>query len=614
MNNQSVGKMIKGTIKVCKLIYNTDKLAVVLHFPGSIIRAVQPYLALFITGYLLNGFVSGIDFTHLLRVAIGYMAVRFLLDRLGAYTDKILQVHNDIAVRKMYLNKAYKYMEIDFQLLDSPTINEINERIRRDTHWGSGLYGMHYCLKNFLDSTFGLLTGLIMMIPLFIRSGVAGVALLLSGLFLFSILSSLINHKFFQGTIAKLLNSSGGNPGEPRERGAGVRDYFVYYNDIMPLFKTVRIYKFAPLFKTYAEVDIKNNNAFAKKFTQFTIGSAFVSTLSSGVLLIGAYLFVVARAVIGVIPVGDVVFFAGTIHQMSTQFFSFVASGSWFVDQTNRVQSMLEFMELENQQYQGTLPVEKRRDGEYEVEFNDVSFKYPGNESYALRNFNLKLAIGQKLAIVGMNGSGKTTMIKLLCRLYDPTEGVITLNGIDIKKYDYREYMSIFSVVFQDFKVFSFTLAENLACNTGYDPAQANLAIERVGMTKRVADMPKGLDTHIYNNYDEGIEVSGGESQKIALARALYKNAPFIVLDEPTAALDPIAEFEIYSMFNDVVQDKTAIFISHRLSSCRFCDDIAVFHEGEFIQRGSHDELLADKHGKYHELWNAQAQYYNDAG
>lgn len=183
-----------------------------------------------------------------------------------------------------------------------------------------------------------------------------------------------------------------------------------------------------------------------------------------------------------------------------------------------------------------------------------------------------------------MNGSGKTTFIKLLCHLYDPTEGEILLNGIDIRKYDYEEYMKIFSVE---------------AC------------LDAAGFVNRRTSMPDGLKTCLYKDFEEnGVEISGGEAQKIALARALYKDAPFIVLDEPTAALDPIAESEIYSKFNDIVGNRTAIYISHRLSSCKFCDEIAVFHNGRIIQQGTHEALLADEGGKYSELWHAQAQYY----
>lgn len=225
----------------------------------------------------------------------------------------------------------------------------------------------------------------------------------------------------------------------------------------------------------------------------------------------------------------------------------------------------------------------------------------------------MKLNIGERLAIVGMNGSGKTTFIKLLSRLYDPNEGEILLNGINIKKYDYDEYLNLFSIVFQDFKLFSFSLGQNVTASVDYDEELVKEVLEKAGLKDRLDNMSKGIHTPLYKDFDEdGVEISGGEAQKIALARALYRNAPIIILDEPTAALDPIAEFEIYSKFNEIVGTKTAFYISHRLSSCRFCDEIAVFHQGEIIQKGSHDLLLEDIDGKYYELWHSQAQYYKE--
>ena len=245
------------------------------------------------------------------------------------------------------------------------------------------------------------------------------------------------------------------------------------------------------------------------------------------------------------------------------------------------------------------------------MEFRDVSFKYPGSDIWALRHVNLKFKVGQRLAIVGENGSGKTTFIKLLCRLYDPQEGQILLNGIDIRKYRYDDYMSIFSVVFQDFQLLAQPLGANVAGSMRYDQDRAYKALVDAGFGDRLKTMDQGLDAMLYKDLStDGVEVSGGEAQKIAIARALYKDAPFIILDEPTAALDPIAEAEIYSKFDEIAGNKTAIYISHRLSSCKFCDEIAVFQEGHIVQRGSHDELVADEGGKYHELWHAQAQYY----
>jgi len=209
------------------------------------------------------------------------------------------------------------------------------------------------------------------------------------------------------------------------------------------------------------------------------------------------------------------------------------------------------------------------------------------------------------------NRSGKTTFIKLLCRLYDPTEGAILLNGIDIRKYRYHEYMDIFSVVFQDFKLLAFGLGENVATSIAYEEARVRDCLSGAGFDSGLSKFKDGLVTKLYKDFSEkGVDVSGGEAQKIALARVLYKDAAFIILDEPTAALDPIAEHEVYSRLNDITAGKTAVFISHRLSSCRFCQDIVVFGEGRLRQQGSHDALVADSAGKYFELWQAQAQYY----
>ena len=215
----------------------------------------------------------------------------------------------------------------------------------------------------------------------------------------------------------------------------------------------------------------------------------------------------------------------------------------------------------------------------------------------------------RKMAVVGRNGAGKTTFIKLLCGLYEPTEGRITLNGVDIRKYKPDEYRDLFGVVFQDFRLFSFRVWENVA--TGYERDDGRLwkALYQAGAQEFVKNMPEGLETLLYKDTGEGVEISGGEAQKLAIARALYKDGALVVLDEPTAALDPLAEAEVYARFDEMTEGKTSIYISHRMSSCRFCDDIMVFDDGRIAERGSHETLLAAG-GLYSQLWNAQAKYY----
>ena len=323
------------------------------------------------------------------------------------------------------------------------------------------------------------------------------------------------------------------------------------------------------------------------------------------------YIFVCLKAWAGAFGVGSVTQYIGAITNLFLGISALLKVIGELQINAEFLKTEFEFLDIPNNMYQGSLTTEKRRDRQYEVEFKDVSFQYPGSDTWALRHVNMKFTVGSRLAVVGMNGSGKTTFIKLLCRLYDPTEGQILLNGIDIRKYRYDDYINIFSVVFQDFSLFALPLGENVAGSHTYDKERILHCLKDAGFEDRLQTMPKGLDTYLYKDLDkDGVEVSGGEAQKIAIARALYKDAPFLILDEPTAALDPIAEAEIYCNLNNIIDDKTAIYISHRLSSCRFCDDILVFHEGNVVQHGSHETLVADTSGKYFELWNAQAQYY----
>lgn len=338
-----------------------------------------------------------------------------------------------------------------------------------------------------------------------------------------------------------------------------------------------------------------------------------IGTVWNALMNIALFVYVGARAYIGVFGIGSFVLYRGTVERFINAVSTLGARLGELRNNNEFLEKIFRYVDLPDAMYRGTLSVEKRDDNRFEIEFRNVSFKYPGSDNYALKNVSFKFRIGERLAFVGMNGSGKTTFIKLLCRLYDPTEGVILLNGIDITRYDYDEYLSLFSVVFQDFAIFAYTISDNVSGETAPDREKVMQSLRRAGLGDKIDGLPKGIDTYVFRWFaNDGADFSRGEQQKIALARALYKDAPFFILDEPTAALDPIAEAEVYSRFNDIVGEKTAVFISHRLSSCRFCDKIVVFHEGELVQFGSHDSLVSDENGKYRELWHAQAQYYTE--
>lgn len=332
---------------------------------------------------------------------------------------------------------------------------------------------------------------------------------------------------------------------------------------------------------------------------------SFVVQLLAGYI----YIYVSVMAMSGSISTGDVLMYAGAIITMMTSVQEAILKYNEIAYNNEYLKLYEEFINRPNMHYDGTLPIEKRDDKRYELSFYNVSFKYPGSDKYILRDINMTFNIGEKLALVGLNGAGKTTLIKLLLRLYEPTEGEIRLNGIDIGKYDYDEYVQIFSVVFQDFGIFDFPLDENIAASEDVDSARVKKVIDQVGLTELVNSLSDKEHTLLYHENGDGVALSGGEAQKVAIARALYKDAPFVILDEPTAALDPIAEAEIYENFDTLVGDKTAIYISHRMSSCKFCDRIVVINDGRIEEEGSHDFLM-EKNGLYAKMYNTQANYY----
>lgn len=598
-------KNIKNISDSIKMMWRLDKVVFITTFINSIIDAVIPFIGIFLSAYVLDGLQTGVDAFKLIISTSVIVCGIFILTVANSYIKKICAVHTEICVRKFNMKMSLRTLTMDYELLESPKVNNIRTRIRNDNDWGAGFYSMIWQLPWLLSSLVSLIISITVLLPLFMNSNIlsdASALLMLTVFFIVIVFNTLFSSDKTK-KYHKLLNDSG-----------SVYNFyscFLWKKLDYKQGKDIRIYNGQNIIKTYLNVDGKQKLEWVQKLTRNNSQLGFVNGLSSGLLQVTAYLFVAVRGVSGAFTVGAVLKYAATIYQFSSALSSVFSAFAEYAVAAERQQSTLEYMNIPDVLFKGTIPVEKRNDNEYEIEFRNVSFKYPGTDTYALKNLNMKLQVGQRMAVVGTNGSGKTTMIKLLCRLYDPTEGEITLNGIDIKKYDYSEYMSIFSVVFQDFKLFSFSLGQNVASSVDIDNKKAEEALKKAGFSDRFSIMSKGLNTALYKDFEEdGVEISGGEAQKIALARALYKNAPFIVLDEPTAALDPIAEFEIYSKFNEIVGDKTAIYISHRLSSCRFCDDIAVFHHGELIQLGNHDSLIADVNGKYYELWNAQAQYY----
>lgn len=523
-------------------------------------------------------------------------------------------------IRRIYDgNLSAKFRSMDYSLIDSPYVKELSDRMGRAHNWGDGMGDLFWKLDDIVYGVFSLISFLAVALPvleIIVSSRNIWSYLGLAALFIVIWFLTKVWVRENAAYQQDLLSDFSKNYSEEvRKEYTSFSWYWVWraLSGNYHYIKDIHIYDGYDLMHKYTAENIRNFEK-VSPWNSLLKTSGRVGMLqgtTSQLMVLGGYLVSGAYCLLGAFSIGNVVKFAGSITNIMTSVQSMGRQYKELALTARREASTLEMLSVGDEMYKGKLPVEKRLDNQYEIEFRNVSFKYPGSEQYALKDFSLKIRVGERMAIVGMNGSGKTTMIKLLCRLYDPQEGEILLNGVDIRKFQRDEYMGLFSVVFQDFGLLSMPLGQNVASSMEVDKKLAMECLKKAGLSERVEQLPKGLDTYLYQDIaDDGVEISGGEAQKIALARALYKDAPFVLLDEPTASLDPLSEYEIYSSFDAITGDKTAIYISHRLSSCRFCDDIAVFHEGRLVQRGSHEELLKDEKGKYYELWNAQAQYY----
>lgn len=519
-------------------------------------------------------------------------------------------------ITKIFLNKV---TTMDYSRIESPKTQDAYDNAKRQVFGNMGIWSLYNNYSSALVSLLSVIIGLVLLSPIAIKPAtVQGgfIGFIQSPLGLAVMLVIVTASELFKAVYINEKQTKVWENAQASEHFIlSKRIKYTYWNLVAGNYrngKDFRIYDESGLILSKidesADVIIKEwQKAFKKSFP---LDFAFqMMNVISRILL---YSFAVARALSGMLTPGEVIAFALYFTEVQNGISQFSDCYSMIKISPPFCKQVFDFLDIPDEKYKGTIPTEKRDDNEYEFEFKHVYFKYPDSEQYVLQDINLKWCIGEKMALVGKNGSGKSTLVKLLCRLYDPTEGEITLNGIDIRKYKYEEYMDLFSVVFQDSKLFSFSLAENVAADTEYDGERVTDCVNRSGLSERLSEMENGIETYLYKDFDEqGVEISGGEAQKLCLARAIYKGAPFIVLDEPTAALDPISEHDIYTKFNSIVGTRTAIYISHRLSSCRFCDDIIVLNGGRIVERGSHDKLLCDK-GAYSELWLAQAEYYKD--
>ena len=582
---------------------------------SAVLEALSPFVTVWFSARIINELLDAGRQSMLLLYVLLVIGIHLVFSMTKNVMDRI--VKDKESGMWNYFNKIFsdKQMSMDYVDLEDPDVEKMRQKAEENLFmFGNGLGQLIWDTESLVKVVVGIAASVSLTASLFLSK--SGNRTVDSPVWIPAILALMA----LFGIIYHVLTQKENSVFEKWTEGT------VWYNRTFMFYghelftntkraKDVRIYgqeKIADREMRKMEKHNLDDNPYLRRMS----ACQGLLNFSKGICYALCYLFVAVKAFMGAFEVGSIVLYVGAL----TELVGYVGLLAWVWSEnivyTGHLAKLFDYLDLPNRKTTGTIPVVKSMfcDGgknNCEIEFRNVSFKYPGSETYVLKNVSTKISIGKKQAFVGANGAGKTTFVKLLCRLYDPTEGEILLNGTDIREYEYEEYMKLFSFVFQDFKLFAFTLGQNIAADVHYDKERLEDCMKKVSFYERYLSMEDGPETYLYKDISEkGVEISGGEAQKIALARALYKQAPMIVLDEPTAALDPIAEAEVYEDFSNMVGDKTAIYISHRLSSCRFCDEITVFDEGRIVQKGTHAELLGDPKGRYYELWNAQAQYY----
>lgn len=567
----------------------------VIRFIRLIVTTIMPFIPILLMPRIVDELLGGRDASKLWTYVVMIIGTEFVLNLLNGLLGNIIERY---AVKfenyyKQVMSK--RIMELDFQLTEDKKALDQMELAKNGMTWYSGgLNGIVEPLFNMLAAILTVAGVVVIVVTQ------APVILLISVVIL--IIAGVLNQKLNQIEQKQYAELSKINR---------VFSYMGWELSDFRYGKDIRLYNAKDMmvekWKFFSNEMVGQWETMFRKMRPIALLMNFVDILRE----MGIYFYLGVLAITGQITIA-----------VTTQMFT--AAGTFFNSMKNLIvnyqdlckkanyaNEYVKFMDYPAAIQKGDKPV---KEGIHTFEFKNVSFSYPGSEVEVLKNINLKLTPGEHLSIVGLNGAGKTTLVKLLCRLYDPTEGAIYMDGVDIKEYDYEQYMKVFAPVFQDFKLFAFTMKENVLirdCEAGVKDEEIDKVLERVGLSEKLATLSNGADTVVFKHFDEeGIEPSGGEQQKLAIARALYKNAPVVILDEPTAALDPMAEYDIYRQFDTLVHEKTAIYISHRLSSCQFCDRIAVFSDKEIKEYGTHAELVHKPNGIYAEMFAAQAQYY----
>ncbi|MGN0164623.1 MAG: ABC transporter ATP-binding protein [Lachnospiraceae bacterium] len=590
--------VFSNTKYILKTMIHCDRHFLLLIPIGVICTPTMQYLWTFMSKFVIDMITDNAGVTDLLWLMVTFALIQVVSTILNSFYYSEIWWRYIAARCKLLSEKNGKLMRLDFEHTENPDVLDCHQKAGNAcTGNNVGVEGMMRTIVDLMLSAAVVMVGIIIL-------GTMNIFVVLI-MIVICIINFLLNNQ-----TNKTVKKRVWDPLAPWWRKDN------YLSGVTTNFDTAKDIRMFGLADWLTEkikelkeerITAQKNNAIAWLITSWINRILFALSQAA------VYAWLIYQAISGNITIGNFSLYLGSSISFYNYISTFLQGITQLLESSRQVDDFRSFMEFD----ETTTDIGKTvpHFDSYEFEFRNVSFKYPKSEKYALKNMSIKIKAGERLAVVGLNGAGKSTFIKLLLRLYEPTEGEILLNGININVYSKRSYYSIFSPVFQDVALFAFPLSENVSMNTpeATDNTKAEKCLVDAGLSEKLSELPNGISTEILKIiHDDGVDLSGGEKQKLALARALYKDAPVVVLDEPTAALDALAESRLYNDFDKLIGGKTAVYISHRLSSTQFCSNVAMFKDGEMVEYGTHESLLK-QNGPYAEMFRIQAQYYVDS-
>lgn len=596
-----------NSVKAIRLLADIDKGYLLYSIASGVLSALITYVPIILLGEVADAIVYGQELGNVVSLTIFGLTVGLVAQLVQVWIEKkkSLKGHQISMYFETLVSRSTLHMR--YADLESERTRELQARIQADRSWGSGFFGITGKIQEIVQQISDILIAAVVLVPLvaviigerqYWLGGVIGCNMLLA-IFCSSIYVRRYNKRESQA-MQEMTQAEKGSRFHYMDDGGGAINY--------QALKDIRMYDAVDLIGRTLEEEKRVVRFHTDRIAGINAGNGALKGMFSGILMGVSYCALAVTALAGRVTVGMVIQYAQAIYNLCGNLMKLIQLSGEFGTDADRLASTMEYLEYGKKQLSGGEAVPEL--GEYKIEFRNVFFSYPGSKVPALKHVNFEMKKGDRIALVGVNGSGKTTLIKLLCRLYEPDEGEILVNGRNITEYDLVSWQDQLAVVFQDFSLMSFGIYQNIAAGNEYDLSKVSKTVRMAGLEDMLEKMPGGGETAIYKDYEEnGVEISGGEAQKIAIARAIYKDAPVVIMDEPTAALDPLAEYQVYTGLDRLAGDKGVIYISHRLSSCRFCNRILVMDQGRIVESGGHEELL-ERNGDYAKLWSAQAQHY----